>query len=203
MRKLRERLLRGGIAPASAERYLAELTDHFDDLVDEMIAAGCSPADARVAALDRLGDPDTLAQPMLFNPRFQSRACRHPVLAYLALPLVLQVAVVVVLATLLVIAGRNGLALEGIGAATSLLLLLAPLALGWSVAATALRRRARLVWPLLGMLVTLLVGAALRLHVGGDAVHVSMTAPVLPLMLSYGLLTIVPFLITDRLLKAF
>ena len=202
MRNLRERLLLGGIAPASAERYVAELQEHFDDLVDEMIDAGCSPADARIAALARLGDPDALARPMLANPRFRSKAGRFPGLAYLALPLVLQAAVVVLLATALVFAGRNGLALKDIAAATSLLLLLAPLAVGWGVAAAALRRRARIVWPLLGMLVTLLVGSTLRLHVGGSAVHVSLTPPVLPLVLSYGLLTIVPFLIADRLLKA-
>lgn len=105
------------------------------------------------------------------------------------------------LASILVFAGRNGLALKDIGAAASLLLLLAPLAVGWGVAAAALRRRARIVWPLLGMLVTLLVGATLHLHVGVSAVHVTLTAPVLPLVLSYGLLTIVPFLIADRLLK--
>ena len=39
---LKERLLRGGIAPRHVHRYVAELKDHFDDLAPEETACGAN-----------------------------------------------------------------------------------------------------------------------------------------------------------------
>jgi len=43
--ELRERLLRGGVAPRHVRRYLRELGDHLSDLKVDESSAGRCPAD--------------------------------------------------------------------------------------------------------------------------------------------------------------
>ena len=61
--ELRERLLRDGVAPRHVRRYLGELTDHFADLTAEEQQAGRNLAEAKSAALERLGKTDTSLTP--------------------------------------------------------------------------------------------------------------------------------------------
>ncbi len=75
---LKERLLRGGIAPRHVRRYLEELSHHFDDLVVEGIAAGHTPIEAEQAAAIRLGSDDTLAGIMLARPELRSVSAHLP-----------------------------------------------------------------------------------------------------------------------------
>ncbi|MDC9822579.1 permease prefix domain 1-containing protein [Devosia sp. ZB163] len=197
---LGEELLRAGISPARVARYTAELDEHLADLTDELAATGLSPTEARAAALSRLGDHKTLAVSMLSQPGLRSLPSRVPALTWLMLPLLAQLGVIALLAVLLVAAGRHGLAPMG-PAIVGPLLLLAPLVIAWSIAASALRRRAGVGWPLAGMLATLVAATALDLAIGPDAVAVSLGGPAPDVLALYALATIAPFLLLHRHLR--
>lgn len=192
MRELRERLLRAGISPRAVDRYVSELQDHFDDLVDDLTADGLSPAVAQHIALRRLGDPDQLVVPMLADRHFRSLASRAPMLAWCALPLLGLASVAALLTVSIVVAVRNGLPPADLGALAGVLLLLAPIAIGWGLAVDAFRRRATLMWPALGIACTIGLGAALQLQVDATAIAVSLATPAWPQLVVYGLLTFVP-----------
>lgn len=194
---LRERLLRAGISPVRVARYSAELSEHLADITDELIASGVPPARAHGAALSRLGDPETLATAMLAQPRLRSLPSRLPALAWLALPLAVELGVIALLAILLVAAGRQGLAPMA-PLIIDLLLLLAPLGIAWSIAVSALRRRTGIAWPLAGMLTTLLAATAFDLAIGSDAVAVSLSGPAPGRLALYALVTITPFFLLHR-----
>jgi len=198
---LSERLLRGGISPARVARYAAELDEHLEDLTAELAAAGLPPDQARAAARQRLGDPDLLAASMLAQPGLRSLPSRLPAFAWLALPLVAELAVVAGLATLVVAAARHGFVTPAT-AIVDPLLLVAPLGIAWSIGRSALRRRAGAGWPLAGMLATLIAAAALEMSIGADAVAVSLRSPTPDILAVYALLTIVPFLLLHRHLRA-
>src|SRR5215467_3796223 len=68
--ELRERLLRGGIAPRHVRRYIAELEDHLNELRAQ--------EDTEAAALARLGTAEGLAKPMLDRREFRSWTARAP-----------------------------------------------------------------------------------------------------------------------------
>lgn len=76
--RLNERLLCGGIAPRHARRYVAELRDHFDDLVDDEVRGGATRAAAKAEAQRRLGSEDDLARVMLERPELHALAKRYP-----------------------------------------------------------------------------------------------------------------------------
>src|SRR4051812_45095156 len=76
--RLSERLLRAGIAPRHARRYVRELSDHFDDLVRAEQAGGAVGEAAETRALSRLGSEDDLAQAMLSRPELKSLTSRYP-----------------------------------------------------------------------------------------------------------------------------
>jgi hypothetical protein len=76
--RLSERLLTAGIAPRHVHRYVRELDDHFDDLMQEEMAGGASRALAETKALSRLGHDDHLAEAMLSRPELRSLTARYP-----------------------------------------------------------------------------------------------------------------------------
>ena len=80
--EIRERLLRGGIAPRHVRRYLRELSDHFGDLVLEERRNGLSEIAAKTAARQRLGSDEALADALLSRPELRSIAARHPALTF-------------------------------------------------------------------------------------------------------------------------
>src|ERR1700744_5376156 len=83
---LRETLLAGGIAPRHVRRYLAELSEHLDDLTAEQRALGYDETDATLRAHARLGNDAELGQAMLTRKEFHSWAARLPWLVFVALP---------------------------------------------------------------------------------------------------------------------
>ena len=76
--KLRERLLRGGIAPRHVRRYVAELRDHFDDLVREGAEKGLTQNEAEAMAQARIGSDDELSAVMLARSELRSVTARFP-----------------------------------------------------------------------------------------------------------------------------
>jgi hypothetical protein len=84
---LRETLLNGGIAPRYVRRYLAELSEHLDDLIADQRAQGFDADDATTRAQARLGSDEELAQAMLAHRKFRSWAARAPLAVFGLLPL--------------------------------------------------------------------------------------------------------------------
>ncbi len=76
--RLTERLLAAGIAPRHVRRYARELSDHYDDLLREEVAAGAGRELAEARALSRLGSEDDLAEAMLARPGLRSLTARYP-----------------------------------------------------------------------------------------------------------------------------
>ena len=93
--RLSERLLHAGIAPRHVRRYVRELSDHFDDLVQEELAGGASRELAETRALSRLGHDDDLADAMLSRPELRSFMARFPWAVFGLGPVVMLVASVV------------------------------------------------------------------------------------------------------------
>lgn len=58
---LETRLRDAGIRPSVIDGIMAELADHLDDVVAELVAAGHTETRAVALALERLGTPDTIA----------------------------------------------------------------------------------------------------------------------------------------------
>ena len=73
---LRERLLRGGIAPRRVARLLRELDDHCEDLYGAALQRGLRPAQARARAREELGTADNIAQALLARPELRSWSAR-------------------------------------------------------------------------------------------------------------------------------
>jgi hypothetical protein len=92
---LRERLLRAGIAPRHVRRYLAELSNHLDDLVSEEQAKGRSLGDAEAVARARLGTDEALAEALLARPGLRSASARAPWLVFGFGPIVMLLAVLI------------------------------------------------------------------------------------------------------------
>ncbi len=174
--ELRETLLRGGVAPRHVRRYLAELEHHYDDLIAEERAHGVTGPAAGAAAMERLGSNEQLAAALLAKPELRSRMARYPWLSFAILPplgVILGFALVVVATQLIFIQGGVYIPRQGFiapaptwlvwtlqGTMFALNFLVVPL-LGALLAWVAQRQRMKLLWPVLGM------GLLLLLHLHG------------------------------------
>lgn len=83
---LREILLKGGVAPRHVRRYLAELTEHLDDLTEKQRAQGYEGEDAGLRARALLGDDRELAAAMLEQKSLRGITARAPWLVFGFLP---------------------------------------------------------------------------------------------------------------------
>src|ERR1700754_3444929 len=89
---LREILLKGGIAPRHVRRYLAELSEHLNDLTERQRAQGYEGEDAELRARALLGEDRELAAAMLEQRSLRSIAARAPWLVFGLLPPVAGIA---------------------------------------------------------------------------------------------------------------
>lgn len=80
-------LLRSGVAPRHVRRTVAELSDHFDDLLQNELRDGCDPVAASDRALSALGDLRDVAAAVRAQPELRSWSHRMPYLALLIYPL--------------------------------------------------------------------------------------------------------------------
>ena len=83
---LRAGLLRSGVAPRNVRRVVLELGEHYDDLVDEAVAAGMDRTDAEHQARRELGDLDRIAAEIAARPELRGWAWHHPWLALIVYP---------------------------------------------------------------------------------------------------------------------
>lgn len=197
---LRELLLRHGVAPGHVRRYCRELEEHLADIVEELARAGHAPGEVRRLAEARLGSLEALAQPMLADRRWRSVASRMPALAYVVLPLLMEVLLAGSLAALLV--GLASLDLVGRAGWLPSVLPLAPVGIGWLVVAAALARRADPFWPAIGLVAIVALGAMIDLQLvlptpeSGGGVAIALTQPDATLLVVSALGTLLPVLLT-------
>lgn len=177
MHDLGERLLRAGIRPAVVARYLRELADHRDDVENELRATGLDAPAARAVAVERLGSAEVLAAPLLADPRLRTVSHRFPLLAWLGLPLLVEAGLVVLTTVAVMLAIDAGAPLSLAEGTATMLLLLAPIAIGWRLIASGRARRAGWRWPVGGALATIILGAALRIEVDTSALALSIALP--------------------------
>jgi len=220
---LRERLLRAGIASRHVRRCLAELTDHLADLTAEQQQLGLSPAEARSAALLRLGTTDHLAAAMLAQPHVQSLAARAPWAIFPLTPLALLAALWLLSLCLL----RLGWQLFLPGAVTPFgstlgphnlfdpqniyfqldrsLYLGAPILVGWWMCLLAARQRLQALWPILSLAILALIAAtshvqANRLAIPSGLGHIRVTFALRPAVQSEYALVVLVFALLPYLL---
>ncbi len=172
--ELRERLLRAGVAPRHVRRYVRELADHLADLTAEEKLTGRSPADAKSAALARLGSMEDLATAMIERREFQAWCVRAPWAAFGFGPVFL-LAVAYFVACFLLWAGWNIFLPEAdtpfhpipgpiyglqniYFQADKFYYFAAPLLVGWGIALVAVRQRVKAAWPILGLIPIAVVG---------------------------------------------
>jgi hypothetical protein len=185
--ELRERLLRAGVAPRHARRYIAELSDHLADLTAEAVRAGRGRADAESLALARLGGMDHLADAMIQQRQFQSWCARAPWAMFSLGPL-LVLAGAYFVACLFLWCGWK-VFLPGVDTpfgggprgpiyafaniyfqAGKFYYFCAPVLVGWGITLVAARLRFRAVWPTLGLVLIALMGASAQIHASRTAV---------------------------------
>lgn len=85
--RLRNELLESGIARRHVRRIVAELNDHFEDLVAEAKERGLAPGNANEFALRRIGNQQKIAQQMLSVPELRAWIYRYPRIARIYLPI--------------------------------------------------------------------------------------------------------------------
>lgn len=167
LHELRERLLRAGVRPGAVSRYLGELRDHLDDLVAEAISDGLPDAEARSRAWQRLGGIDALARPMETDRRFHSWAGRAPWAVFVLIPALAYVAMVVSIVIGMIFATEPGFAPDWLtpvfDAAQYLAGKVIPVLGAWLLAGIAMRQRSRLLWPLAGVAILVLLSASVQL----------------------------------------
>lgn len=174
-RDLREQLLHAGIAPRHVRRYLAELRQHYDDLIAEEHAHGITGPAAHAAAAARLGSSDELAASVLAKPELRSMTARRPWLVFGILPplaVIIGFILVVIVVQLVAIRGGAYIPRQGFvqpaptwlvwtlsGTMFTINFVVVPL-LGVLLVWLAQRQRIKPVWPMLGIALLL----ALSIH---------------------------------------
>jgi len=180
--ELRERLLRAGVAPRHARRYLTELAEHLADLTVEEERSGRSRAEAESAALTRLGGMEDLAKAMTEQRHFQSWCSRLPGATFVLAPIFL-LAVAYLVACFILWSGWklflpdtstpfvpiDGFAIFYFGFGR-LLYYSAPILIGWGIGLITYRQRLKRVWPAVGWFLLALIGGIADVHASRPAV---------------------------------
>jgi hypothetical protein len=178
-------LLRAGIAPRHVHRYVAELRDHFDDLVREEVSKGHSRDSAEAAARARLGDEHGLAEVALSRPELRSLTSRYPWAVFGLGPVALLSAA---LATTLLIEiaifsliGHTPMrgdhrpppewAMSIVAAWNALPTLIAPLAIAGLLWWIGVRQHIATRWIVIGVVLTCVLGAFQQVTFTDDGVH--------------------------------
>jgi hypothetical protein len=164
---LKEELLRAGIAPRHVRCYVAELRDHFDDLVREETAKGLTRNVAEDAARARIGGDDALADVMLSRPELRSVVARFPWAVFGLGPVLMLV--LVVSAAILIEGGIAFLhpaiprwsvdwARFSFDAVNWLVMYAAPLAIAAVVSVVGINQRVTTGWVVFGLIIISVVG---------------------------------------------
>jgi hypothetical protein len=170
---LKERLLRAGIAPRHVRRYIAELRNHFDDVVREQTARGRTSAEAAAVARERIGSDESLAAAVLDQPSLRSITARFPWAVFgvgpiASLFLVLIAAAFLETGLLRLVFVMSGDQYGGsatphwlrqfIWAMNHLIMYVAPLALAAVIFSVGIRQRMSFSWIVVGVVLVAVAG---------------------------------------------
>ncbi|HTW35366.1 MAG TPA: hypothetical protein VMD53_12175 [Rhizomicrobium sp.] len=186
--ELRERLLRAGIAPRHVRRYIAELRDHFDDLVREETANGASQSAAEMKARARLGSDNDLAETMLARPDLRSLMARYPwavfgvgpvamLIAGLAAAVAIEVGVLNLISAQMHATGWKpspaGLRRFILAAEVwnTLATYVAPFVIAVTLCVMGLRQRMPAFWIFTGIVIACVLGGFQEVHFSDDGHH--------------------------------
>jgi hypothetical protein len=162
---LKERLLRGGIAPRQVERLLLELRTHAAALLDEEMARGQPVEVAQAVARGRLGSDDEIVRKALEQPALKSWGARWPVVVCALLPpvglLALSVGTLSALVSVVAVGQHLSQASweRGVSLIAWLVLYGFPILCSFLLVRYTVTRRLGLAWPLIGLLLTAALGA--------------------------------------------
>lgn len=172
---LADRLLRGGVAYRHVRRLIGELKDHHEDARRAELRAGVREADADAAAWARLGDTEQLAEHVLARPELRAWSARYPRLWGGVAPVALWLGVVIA-AMFLIIGLTGGMRMMGLipeggspllaGLQTPVdvfifcVIRVLPVMIGGALLADALRQRANLGWPIIGIAIMAIAGGS-------------------------------------------
>ena len=84
---LRKELIRSGIAPRHVRRTVDELSDHYEDLVEEALDEGATRLEAHAHASEQLGAIRDIGAAVRAQPELRSWAYRFPRAASIVYPL--------------------------------------------------------------------------------------------------------------------
>ena len=166
---LQENLLKGGVAPRHVRRYLAELSEHLDDLTAQQREAGFDGDDAVIRARAKLGSDAELAGAMLEQKQFRSLTARAPWAVFGLLPPIAGIVAAFALIAPLALIARVGrmtspgglhspMWFQHLASAVTMLgnLALPPL-LATTFILLAVRQRIASAWPLLAVVLLALL----------------------------------------------
>jgi hypothetical protein len=184
---VREQLLRAGVAPRHARRYVIELGEHLADLTARERAAGHDAVTAATSARAALGTDAELARAMIEKPGFRSLATRAPWATFGILPVLFIVLLVAAPSMLLMkVLAPYSESLSampaGISALSATIMFVGNYLPGPLAAAAcilvAVRQRSESVWVWVGLVLIAAFHGLFGLHGGGDrpfaAVHFSL-----------------------------
>ena len=187
--ELRERLLHAGIAPRHVRRYVAELRDHFDDLVREETANGASRNAAETKARARLGSDNDLAETMLARPDLRSLMARYPWAVFGVGPAVLLLASlagavaieggVINLASAVLhhpTATQRERFVFAIAVWNTLATYVAPFAIAAALCIAGQRQRMPAAWIFAGIAIACVLGGFQEMHFSDDGHHGELSA---------------------------
>jgi hypothetical protein len=196
LHEIRERLLRGGVAPRHVRRYLAELAHHLADLSAEEERAGRSRAEAELVALARLGSVDNLTRAMIERRQFRSWSARAPWAVFGLAPVLTLATAYFVACSYLWLGwhvflpgadtpfGPVAGSMYGLPniyfQAGKLYYFSAPVLVGWIIVLVAVRQRLRGFWPTLAVALVAWMGATAQIRASQTAVarglgHITMS----------------------------
>lgn len=199
---LEERLLKAGVRPGTAERYIAELRDHLEDLSYELEQKGLPPREAITEALARLGDLDALAAPMLEDDRFHSLTSKAPWLVFIAAPILVYLGILGLVTFSLISAVSLGsvppwFRLAG-GFAHYLTGGILPVLGAWLLTFISIRQRTRRVWLIPGIAIPVILASSVQLAVtlsasmDSGAISVGIGLPSAWQILALSAITLIP-----------
>jgi hypothetical protein len=171
---VREELLRAGIAPRHANRYVIELREHLADLTARERAAGLDPKQSVERAGALLGSDAELARAMIDKGAPRAWAARAPLAVFAVLPVLLLVGVIwaVAISMMHLLEPVGGLAPADMAqrhgwliAAVSFVVcyLVGPLLAAGSIA-VALRQRLTSHWVWIGLLLVASISGLFGFH---------------------------------------
>jgi hypothetical protein len=187
---LGERLLRAGVAPRHVRRFIGELRDHYDDIVQERLVEGASRAGAEEAAWARLGDEERLTQSILARPEVRSFSARFPGIVFGAGALFLWIgALALVLLAIAVLPEISGKPLAVFLFCYSFARIF-PIVAAFGLLAAAARQRLASRWPYAGAAMLACLGGTTSVsfgfHAGTDgASSISMEQSMIPFLFPF------------------